>query len=233
MKKGSETEKYYKIAERYYAKTTVDDTVPMPVIRKKNGANGIYIWDGDSKMYIDLTSGVGVANIGYNQKLFNDTVAKWLKESGYANFLHHDWHNANTLDFAVKVAQKIESIFKDERKIIFTNSGTETVEAALKLCFAKKKLKKPEEGIVICLDGAFHGRTNGSLPLMDPKKKVRTEYFPMPYEAARFSYPTKNVNTPDEILTAIEEKRLDLSKVIAVIIEPVQGEGGIYVPDIP
>lgn len=228
MKKDSLTEIGYEIAERYYAATTVDKAVPMPVI---NRANGIYVWDVDDKMYIDLTSGVGVGNIGYNQKAFNDAVATQLEGHGYANFLHHDWHNAVTLTFAGQLISKIEHILGGERKVMFTNSGAETVEAALKLCFAKKKLEKPEEGIVICFNGAFHGRTGYCLPLMDPKRKVRTEYFPMAYKTARFSYPTKNVNMPEEIQTAIEEKRLDLSKVIAVIIEPVQGEGGIYVPD--
>lgn len=228
MKKESETEKYYEIAERYYAKTTVDKTVPMPVIDK---ASGIYVWDVDNKMYIDLTSGVGVGNIGYDQKMFATIITEYLEKYGYANFLHHDWHNRITIYFAGILAYKIEHILGGERKVMFTNSGAETVEAALKLCFAKKKLEKPEEGIVICFDGAFHGRTGYCLPLMDPKRKVRTEYFPMAYKTARFSYPTKNVNMPEEIQTAIEEKRLDLSKVVAVIIEPVQGEGGIYVPD--
>lgn len=228
MKKGSLTEMGYELAERYYATTTVDKNVPMPVIDK---ADGIYVWDIDGKMYIDLTSGVGVGNIGYNQKLFSEFVATQIEGAGYANFLHHDWHNAITLAFAGILISKIEYILGGERKVMFTNSGAETVEAALKLCFAKKKLEKPEEGIVICFDGAFHGRTGYCLPLMDQKRKVRTEYFPMAYKTARFSYPTKNANTPEEIQTAIEEKRLDLSKVVAVIIEPVQGEGGIYVPD--
>lgn len=228
MKKGSLTERYYEIAERYYATTTVDKTVPMPVIEK---ADGIYVWDVDGKMYVDLTSGVGVGNIGYGQKMFAAMITEHLEKYGYANFLHHDWHNFVTIWFAKKLARKIEDILGGERKVMFTNSGAETVEAALKLCFAKKKLEKPEEGIVVCFDGAFHGRTGYCLPLMDPKRKVRTEYFPMAYKTARFSYPAKNANTPEEIQTAVEEKRLDLSKVVAVIIEPVQGEGGIYVPD--
>ena len=220
-----DTKAYFKKAERYYATTTVE----TPIIVDR--AEDIYIFDAENNSYLDLTSGIGVANIGYAQNDFIEAIFWHLISRGYANILHHDWHNKITLDFAERVVGKIENIFGDERKLIFTNSGTETTEAAIKLCFDQKKLKKPEEGIVVCFDGAFHGRSGYALPLMDPKKEVRIKHFPMAYKALRLPFPSAKVNLAKEINSAFKNKKIDLKNIVAAIIEPIEGEGGINLPD--
>lgn len=155
--------------------------------------------------YLDFTSGGGVVNLGYNNKNVKHAIARQLR----TGILHLSNYYLNNLAEGYAKALCLASGFETA---FFTNSGTESNEAAIKLVrkyFAKNDKQKYE---IISLTGAFHGRTLGSLSATY-NVKYRQGFEPL-CEGFVFSDP-KN----------IEEKITE--KTAAIILEPIQGEGGV------
>jgi len=173
---------------------------------------GCYVKDSDGKEYLDFIAGIAVNALGYNYPAFNMAVKKQLdKIIHYSNL----FINEEQIELADKLVTN--SHFD---KAFFCNSGTEAVEAALKLAKKIGKTKKKGAWKIIAMDKSFHGRTTGSLSLTG-QSKYQESFLPL-LPGVSFA----KFNDFDNLKQQID------SDVCAVIIEPVQGEGGIYPADI-
>lgn len=217
--------------EKYLATSTKS----IPMVGKR--AKGVYVEDVDDNVFIDFASGIGVLNMGHVHPYITEKVKEQLDRM---------WHFAGT-DFYYKeqvdAARAIEDMMpgKFPKKIFFTNSGTESIEAALK--FAKVSTRKQQ---FISFIGGFHGRTQGSLSFTASKGIQKKYQFPtMPgVEHVPFPNPYRNpfgidgYEHPEELSNAviefIEKYTLNMymppENVAAFVVEPIQGEGGYIVP---
>jgi 4-aminobutyrate aminotransferase len=213
--------------ERYVA--TATKTSPVVVSHAQGGR----VVDVDGNSYLDFTSGVSVMNVGHG----HPRIVKAVQEQAKRLF-----HYAGT-DFyyeaQVALAKKLEEITPGERekKTFFSNSGTEAVEAAIKLSRWYSRRKQ-----FIAFIGCFHGRTMGSLSLTASKPSQRRRFFPLvpgvhhvPYAYCyRCPYKLEKGSCGSRCATIIEEvyfhSMVPPEEVAAVFLEPVQGEGGYIVP---
>ena len=202
---------------------------PMVIDRGK----GVWIWDADGKRYLDFTSGIAVANVGHS----NPNVVRAVKAQA-GKILHNagtDFYN----ELEVSLAEKLVSITPGSfrKRVFFTNSGTETVECAFKV--ARYYRKRPR---MISFLGAFHGRTYGSMTLSGSKLKHRDHFGPLVPMVTHTPYPycyrcpfgRERGECDMECLHYLEDELLvhvvPPDEVAAVIVEPIQGEGGYVVP---
>ena len=165
------------------------------------------VWDTDGVEYIDCMGGYGVAIVGH----CNDRVVSAIKRQADTLITAHmSMYNDTRLKFMQKMALVAPPSLN---KIFFTNSGAESVEAALK--FARKYSGKHG---VIAMNGAYHGKTLGALSVTY-NEKYRKPFMPL-LEGVKFvSY-----SDPSMIEEAIDDS------IGSVILEPIQGETGIIVP---
>jgi len=176
---------------------------PLTIVRGK----GSLVWDADGKEYVDFMTGIGVALVGHS----NDAVLKAINEQAARLITcHGTFYNDARADFMerlIKVAPKGLS------KALLANSGTESVEAAIKLARRHTARKK-----IVSMKGAFHGKTYGSLSATW-NKKYRDPFGPLldGFEFAEYGDPASLAQLVD-------------SDTAAVLAEPVQGESGIIVP---
>lgn len=182
---------------------TLYQRFPVNVARGK----GARVWDVNGKEYIDCMGGYGVALVGH----CNDRVVEAIKRQAETLITAHmSVYNETRLAYMKKMAQVAPAGLT---KMFFTNSGAESVEAALK--FARKFTGKPG---VIAMNGAYHGKTFGALSVTY-NEKYRKAFMPL-LEGVKF--------VPYGELAELEEAVDDT--VGAVILEPIQGETGIIVP---
>ena len=170
---------------------------------------GVHLYDIEGKSYLDFVSGIGVFALGYGNKAYNDAVKaqvdKILHTSNY-------YYNVPAIEAAkaVKKASGMDRVF-------FTNSGAEAVEGALK---AARKYAYLKDGStdheIIAMEHSFHGRTFGALSVTG-KKAYREAFEPM-IGNIRFA----DYNDIDSVKALINDK------TCAILMETVQGEGGIY-----
>jgi acetylornithine/N-succinyldiaminopimelate aminotransferase len=172
---------------------------------------GCYLYDEKGHRYLDFLSGIGVNALGYN----HPAISKVLR--GQASRLIHI-SNLFYHDYQAELARRLTKISGLDRAF-FCNSGTEAIEGALKLARAHARVKNKNghrpAWRVLALDNSFHGRTFGSLAATSTKK-YREPFGPL-MPGVRF------VRAND---IADLERKFDAS-VCAILLEPVQGEGGI------
>lgn len=217
--------------ERSIATTT--KTAPIVLDR----AEGIWLHGVDGEVWMDFCSAGAVVSTGHS----HPKVVKAIQEQAgkFLHFMGTDFY----YDLQVKVAERLIEVApgKGQKKVFFANSGTEAVEAALKL--TRWSTRKPQ---VIGFHGAFHGRTLGALSVTASKRVQRERYFPMLPGVTHVPFPNPYRNPwgidgyadPDELtqraLDYIENQVLDAlvppSECGAILLEPVQGEGGYVVP---
>ncbi|MDQ3836967.1 MAG: acetylornithine/succinylornithine family transaminase [Thermoproteota archaeon] len=176
---------------------------PVNIARGK----GSKVWDSTGKEYIDCMGGYGVALVGH----CNDRVVDAIKmQAEILITAHMSTYNDTRLRFMEKIASVAP---KALNKIFFTNSGAESVEAALK--FARKYSGKHG---VIAMNGAYHGKTFGALSVTY-SEKYRKSFMPLLDGVKFVSY-----SEPSRLEEAIDDT------IGTVIVEPIQGETGIIVP---
>ena len=171
--------------------------------------DGAYLYDIDGKKYLDFGAGIAVFAFGYNNKEFNDAIkAQVDKLIHTSNFFYNE-------PMAEAAKKLTEAAGMD--KVFFTNSGTEAIEGALKLA---KKYGFVRDGRtdheIIAMGHSFHGRSMGALALTG-NKHYQEAFGPM-IPGIKFA----EYNNLDSV------KELVNDKTIAVILETVQGEGGIH-----
>jgi acetylornithine/LysW-gamma-L-lysine aminotransferase len=165
------------------------------------------IWDADGKKYIDCMGGYGVGLIGYSNKKVIAGIEEQLKK---IMVCHMSAYNNTRLKFLKKLTDIAPP---DVTKIFFSNSGAESVEAALK--FARKYSQKPG---IISMYGGYHGKTFGALSVTH-NAKYRKSFVPL-LDNIKF-IPYGNVGS---LIDAIDDK------TGTVILEPIQGETGVILP---
>ena len=223
---GPKSREILKEAKELLATTTRGYSI---VIEK---AENELIYDVDGNTFIDFAAGIAVANVGHR----NPEVIEAIKNQ-LDLFIHsapHDFYDI----IQYKAAKKLLSIIpiSGAKKVFFGNSGTEAVEASLKI--ARKYTKRP---VFVSFIRAFHGRTFGSLSLTASKTVHRKNYFPLLPNTYHFPYAycyrcpfgKRPENCNVECLWFLEEALdtfLPPDDVAAIIVEPIQGEGGYIVP---
>jgi len=171
---------------------------------------GCYVFDQTGKKYLDFLGGIAVNALGYS---YPDLVRTIRREAGRAVHVSNLFHNPFQGPLAAKLAK-----WSHMDRVFFTNSGSEAIEGALKLAriAARQKPGGPGKTRVLALENSFHGRTFGALSITHTLK-YREPFEPL-VPGAEF------VRFND--LADLEAKFT--SDVCAIVIEPMQGEGGIF-----
>lgn len=213
----------------------ITSTKSLPIVAKR--AKGVFVEDVDGNVFLDFASGISVTNMGHVHPYITEKVEEQL---------HKLWHFAGT-DFyyreQVDAARALGDITpgKFKKKVFFTNSGTESNEAGIKL--AKAHTKRHQ---FIAFIGAFHGRTQGALSFTASKPVQHKGFFPTMPGVEHVPYPNPYRNPfhidgyeePDELVNRVLEyidtylfkTYLPPEGVAAFVVEPIQGEGGYIVP---
>ncbi|GMM28361.1 acetylornithine transaminase [Martiniozyma asiatica (nom. inval.)] len=193
-----------------YAVTTYNR--PQMVL---TSAKGSYLYDLEQKKYIDFTSGIAVVSLGHSDPEITQIMSE---QSSILMHSSNLYHNLWTLELSKQLVEKTKEFggMHDASRVFLCNSGTEANEAALK--FARKHGKKFSDDKIefITFKTSFHGRTMGALSVT-PNPKYQAPFSPL--------VPGVKVATPNEIESV---KQLISEKTCGVIIEPLQGEGGVH-----
>ena len=178
---------------------------PLSIVRGK----GSVVWDSDGKEYIDFMTGIGVALVGHS----NDFVVAAIKEQAEKLITcHGTFYNDARAGFMERL---VRAAPKGLSKALLANSGTESVEAAIKLARRHTGRKK-----IVSMKGAFHGKTYGSLSATW-NKKYRDPFGPL-LEGFEFA----EYGDPESLSQLVD------ADTAAVLAEPIQGESGVVVPPV-
>ncbi len=202
---------------------------PSVIVKGK----GTTVWDADGNAFIDFNAGIATTSTGH----CHPKVVQAIKKQ--ADRLIHMSGTDFYYPSQIKLAEKLTSLFpgKIKSKVFFGNSGAEAIEAGMKL--ARFKTRRPR---FISFTGAFHGRTFGALSLTNSKVTQREGFGPLlpQVDHAPFAYcyrcplnlkyPSCDIACADYIEEVMFKKAVPPKEVAAVVVEPIQGEGGYVVP---
>ena len=173
---------------------------------------GVYLYDINGKKYLDFASGIAVFALGYGNEEYNNALK---------NQIDKVIHTSN-LFYTVPMAEAAMKLTKASgmEKVFFCNSGTEAVEGAIKIARKYAITKKGmEDSEIIAMEHSFHGRSTGALAVTG-NPNYRKDFMPL-MSGVKFA----TFNDLDSVKALINEK------TCAIILEPIQGEGGIYPAD--
>ena len=197
-------------------------SVFLPVVIAEG--RGARLTDVDGNTYIDFTGGVGCLNVGHSHPRVVEAAQEQL-----AKFSHTDF-TIVPYEVYVTLAERLiaASPFRSPAKAAFFNAGTEAVENAIK--FARVYTGRPA---VVAFEGGFHGRTLLSLSLTSKTHPYKAGLGPFAPEVYRVPFPNDYRGpSAEEALAALERAlvtQVAAETVAAIVIEPVQGEGGFVV----
>ena len=170
---------------------------------------GVYLYDTDGKQYLDFAAGIAVCALGYGNKDYNDALKAQVDKLLHTSNLYY---NVPTIE-AAKKALKVSGM----DRIFFTNSGTEAIEGAIK---AAKKYAFTRDGHagheIIAMNHSFHGRSIGALSV------TGNAHYQEPFEPLMPGVKFADFNNLESVKAQITDN------TCAIIMETVQGEGGIY-----
>lgn len=170
---------------------------------------GVYLYDVDGKEYLDFGAGIAVQSLGYHNKAYTQALKDQIDKLTHISNLY----------YSVPMMEAAEKVVKASgmSKVFFTNSGTEAIEGALK---AAKKYAYERDGKadheIIAMNHSFHGRSLGALSV------TGNEHYQAPFKPLLPGVRFADFNDLESVKAQITEK------TCAVILETVQGEGGIY-----
>ena len=174
---------------------------------------GIWLWDSEDRQYLDALSGIAVCGLGHA----HPAVTRAITEQ--AGRLVHT-SNLYGITLQEQLADKLSKISGMDR-VFFSNSGAEANEAAIKIARLYGHSRGIDNPAIIVMDRSFHGRTMATLTATG-NRKVQAGFEPLVPGFVRVPY-----NDLDAIRTVAENS----NEVVAILVEPVQGEGGINIPD--
>src|SRR3989338_873627 len=225
---GKKASEWVKKDNQYVSKSY---TRTYPLVVEK--AYGMTVEDVDGNRYLDFTAGIATCSTGHCHPRIVEAINR------QANKLIHmsgtDFYYASQ----IKLAEKLSNIIpgKKGKRVFFGNSGAEAIEASFKL--ARFHTKRT---LVIAFYGAFHGRTMGALSLTASKTVQRRGFRPLipgvshvPYAYCyrcphHLKYPACNIQCVEWIEDVLFRTTIPPEEVAAIIVEPIQGEGGYVVP---
>lgn len=171
---------------------------------------GVYVFDTDGNKYLDFMTNLGVNILGYSNTSITKAIAKQLEKLPSTHQTFYSEARANLLN-------EIMSILPPQiNKVIFTNSGAESIEAAIKLA----KVATGKSGFISTIN-SYHGRTLGSLSLTG-EQKYKDPFLPLLDGV---------IHIPFNNIQVIKDYLSKNTSIAAVIVEPIQGEAGIIIPD--
>lgn len=171
--------------------------------------DGVYLYDMEGKRYLDFVSGIAVFALGYNNKAYNDALKAQIDKLIHTSNYYYNLP-------AIEAARKIKEVSGMDR-VFFTNSGAEAVEGAIKAARKYAWLKDGRtDHEIIAMEHSFHGRTMGALSVTG-NPKYREAFEPL-IGNIRFA----RINDFDSVTAQVTDR------TCAIILETVQGEGGIY-----
>jgi acetylornithine aminotransferase len=177
-------------------------------VRGKNAT----LWDDKGEVYIDFTSGIGVVSVGHGNEKVANVICEQAKKITHISNIYY-------IEPQAKLAEKIAKLAEMDGKTFFANSGAEANEGALKIARkygeADEKIKRYK---VVTLQNSFHGRTITTVKATGQEKMHQTYFGPYP---DGFIY----ADNIQDIYNKID------NKTVAVMIELIQGEGGVYAFD--
>jgi len=174
---------------------------------------GVWLWDTEGKRYLDGMAGIAVNGLGHAHPRFVRELTAQAARLIHASNLYHIPEQEKLADLLCAVA--------DMDNVFFCNSGCEANEAAIKLARLYGHQKGVDQPTIVVMEKAFHGRTIATLSATG-SRKVQAGFEPL---LSGF------VRVPYDDLQALEQVAAHNKNVVAVLVEPIQGEGGINVPD--
>ncbi len=197
------------ISQRQFFLQNLAQTSPDPLQLEIKKAKGIYLYGVDGKKYIDLIAGVSVSNVGHgNQKVLN-AIRRQI-----AKYMHTHVYGELVLSPQVKYARLLDKLLPDAlSSTYFVNSGTEAIEGAMKL--VKKFTGRTE---IISFRNAYHGSTHGALSIQG-SETYKTAFRPLLPDTRLLQF-----NSFDDLQKISE-------RTAGVVVEPIQGEAGIILPE--
>jgi 4-aminobutyrate aminotransferase/(S)-3-amino-2-methylpropionate transaminase len=197
----------------------VSNLLPVFTARAENAE----LWDVEGKRYIDFAAGIAVLNTGHLHPAVKAAVAAQLEKFSHTCF------QVTQYEGYIRLADRLNRLAPGStpKKTILLSSGAEAVENAVKIARAHTK-----RTAVVAFSGAFHGRTMYTMGLTGKTAPYKTGFGPMPGEIYHLPFPAEYLGvTPAASLAALDtlfKADVDPARVAAIIIEPVQGEGGFY-----
>nr|WP_242110161.1 acetylornithine transaminase [Luteimonas aquatica] len=187
----------------------------LPVYRPREiilaRGQGAWVWDGDGREYVDFSAGIAVCGLGHGDP---DLLAALTEQAGKL------WHTSNVFysEPPLRLAEELVAASRFASRVFLCNSGAEANEAAIKLVRkrAAAQGRAPERRVIVSFRGSFHGRTLAAVTAT-AQPKYQEGYEPLP---GGFRYVDFNDATQLEAAMAGGD-------VAAVLVEPVQGEGGV------
>jgi predicted acetylornithine/succinylornithine family transaminase len=195
-----------KLTDKYVAQTYA--RYPIALVRGK----GARVWDADGKEYLDLLAGIAVNSLGHCHPAVVGAIRQQSRKLLHVSNLYH-------IQPQSELARELcRHSFAD--RVFFCNSGAEANEAAIKLArrYGAEHLGGKYE--ILSAHNSFHGRTLATLTATG-QEKVRAGYDPLPAGFRQIPY--------NDLRAA--EDAIDAQKTVGILVEPIQGEGGIQVPD--
>nr|WP_244943908.1 4-aminobutyrate--2-oxoglutarate transaminase [Siminovitchia fortis] len=189
-------------------------------------ASGALVTDVDGNQFIDLAGGIGTLNVGHSPAPVVEALKTQLDD-----FIHPVFP-VSMYDSYIQLAEKLNSLMpgNSPKKTIFLNSGAEAVENAIKI--ARRYTGRPG---IISFERGFHGRTYMTMSLTGKVKNFKAGFGPMPSDVYKVPYPyeLRDSRKDEELLdhfSNLFQTGVDPEDIAAIIMEPVQGEGGLVVP---
>ena len=186
-------------------------------------AQGSELWDVEGKRYIDFGAGIAVVNTGHNHPRVKAAVVEQLDK------FSHTCVMVTPYDVSVRLAEKLNELMPGEtpKKTIFVTTGAEAVENSVKIARASTGRRG-----VIAFNGGFHGRTNLAMAMTGKITPYKNLFGPFPGEIYHAPFPIAyhGISVNDALKGLDDLFNVDIapSDVAAIVVEPVQGEGGFY-----
>ncbi|MEM7564012.1 MAG: aspartate aminotransferase family protein [Pseudomonadota bacterium] len=174
---------------------------------------GCHLWDDQDKQYLDALSGISVTSLGHNHPAVTEAIQQQASQLLHCSNL-----------YSINWQKKLASLLCEQsgmEKVFFGNSGAEANEAAIKLARLYGRQRQIERPQIIVMEHAFHGRTMATLSATG-SRKVQAGFEPL---VSGF------VRAPYNDIESIKAIAANNKQVVAVMLEPVQGEAGIIIPD--
>ncbi|GJL71788.1 MAG: acetylornithine aminotransferase [Nitrosomonas sp.] len=183
---------------------------PLPVTFVKG--EGVWLWDDKGQRYLDALAGIAVCGLGHCHPKLSEAVCEQAKTLIHTSNLYH-------IDKQEKLATKLVSLSGMDN-VYFCNSGAEANEAAIKLARLHGHNKGIDLPTIIVMEQSFHGRTMATLTASG-NRKVQAGFEPLL---------TGFVRVPYNNIDAVNHVAIHNKNIVAVLVEPYQGEGGVNIP---
>ncbi|MBP2167322.1 4-aminobutyrate aminotransferase/(S)-3-amino-2-methylpropionate transaminase [Erwinia toletana] len=190
-----------------------------PVVIAKG--KGSEVWDVEGNRYLDFVGGIGVLNVGHSHPAVINAVTQQLQQ------ISHPCFQVAAYPGYIELAKRLNKLIGGDEafKSVFFTSGAEAVENAVKI--ARAYTSRPG---IIAFDGAFHGRTLLGVTLTGMSQPYKQNFGPFPGDIYRVPFPNAFHDiSPEDCLAALDNLfavQILPERVAAIIIEPVQGDGG-------